>query len=103
MPPAASATCPPFEDEEHDFGFEFGSGAPERLRWLGQALPIMRGMLDGAEPSAPDGSRYRASQVRNDPLPIQRHLPICVGGGGEKVTLKLVAQYAGMNNIGGDM
>jgi alkanesulfonate monooxygenase SsuD/methylene tetrahydromethanopterin reductase-like flavin-dependent oxidoreductase (luciferase family) len=58
-------------------------------------------MLDGTDPSAPDGSRYRASGVRNDPLPIQRHLPICVGGGGEKVTLKLVAQYADMNNIGG--
>jgi alkanesulfonate monooxygenase SsuD/methylene tetrahydromethanopterin reductase-like flavin-dependent oxidoreductase (luciferase family) len=90
-----------FEGEAHDFGFEFGSGPPERLRWLRQALPIMRGMLDGTEPSAPDGSRYRASHVRNDPRPIQAHLPICVGGGGEQVTLKLVAQYADMNNIGG--
>jgi alkanesulfonate monooxygenase SsuD/methylene tetrahydromethanopterin reductase-like flavin-dependent oxidoreductase (luciferase family) len=90
-----------FEGEAHDFGFEFGSGAPERLRWLGQALPIMRGMLDGTEPSAPEGSRYRASHVRNDPLPIQRHLPICIGGGGEKVTLRLVARYADMNNLGG--
>ena len=89
-----------FEGEAHDFGFEFGSGFPERLRWLRQALPIMRGMLDGTDPSAPDGSRYRASHVRNDPLPIQRHLPICVGGGGEQVTLKLVAQYADMNNVG---
>jgi alkanesulfonate monooxygenase SsuD/methylene tetrahydromethanopterin reductase-like flavin-dependent oxidoreductase (luciferase family) len=90
-----------FEGEAHDFGFDFGSGFPERLRWLRQALPIMRGMLDGTDPSAPDGSRYRASHVRNDPLPIQRHLPICVGGGGEQVTLKLVAQYADMNNVGG--
>jgi alkanesulfonate monooxygenase SsuD/methylene tetrahydromethanopterin reductase-like flavin-dependent oxidoreductase (luciferase family) len=88
-----------FEGEAHDFGFEFGSGAPERLRWLRQALPIMRGMLDGTEPSAPDGSRYRTSHVRNDPLPVQRHLPICIGGGGEHVTLKLVAQYADMNNL----
>ena len=30
-----------------DFGLDFGSGFPERLRWLGEALPIMRGMLDG--------------------------------------------------------
>ena len=45
--------------------------------------------------------RYRASHVRNDPRPIQPHLPICVGGGGEKVTLKLVAKYADMNNVGG--
>ncbi len=87
------------EGEAHDFGFEFGSGAPERLRWLRQALPIMRGMLDGTEPSAPEGSRYRASHVRNDPPPLQRHLPICIGGGGEQVTLKLVAQYADMNNL----
>ncbi len=90
-----------FEDEARDFGFEFGSGFPERLRWLRQALPIMRGMLDGTEPSAPEGSRYRASHVRNDPLPIQPHLPICIGGGGEQVTLKLVARYADMNNVGG--
>lgn len=89
-----------FEGEARDFGFEFGSGFPERLRWLGEALPILRGMLDGTEPSAA-GPRYRASQVRNDPLPIQRHLPICVGGDGEKVTLKLVARYADMNNVGG--
>jgi alkanesulfonate monooxygenase SsuD/methylene tetrahydromethanopterin reductase-like flavin-dependent oxidoreductase (luciferase family) len=92
-----------FEGEAHDFGFEFGSGFPERLRWLSQALPIMRGMLDGAEPSAPEGSRYRASRARNDPLPVQPHLPICVGGGGEKVTLRLVARYADMNNVGGSV
>ena len=90
-----------FEEEARDFGFEFGDGPPERLRWLDQALPIMRGMLDGTEPSAPEGSRYRARHTRNDPLPVQRHLPICVGGGGEKVTLKLVARYADMNNVGG--
>ena len=92
-----------FEGEAHDFGFEFGPGMPERLRWLGQALPIMRGMLDGTEPSAPEGSRYRTSKVRNDPLPVQRHLPICIGGGGEKVTLKLVAKYADMDNVGGSV
>ena len=92
-----------FEGEAHDFGFEFGSGMPERLRWLGQALPIMRGMLDGTEPSAPEGSRYRTAKVRNDPLPVQHHLPICIGGGGEKVTLKLVAKYADMNNVGGSV
>ena len=92
-----------FEEEARDFGFEFGSGFPERLRWLGQALPIMRGMLDGAEPSAAEGSRYRTSRVRNDPLPVQPHLPICIGGGGEKVTLRLVARYADMNNVGGSV
>jgi alkanesulfonate monooxygenase SsuD/methylene tetrahydromethanopterin reductase-like flavin-dependent oxidoreductase (luciferase family) len=89
-----------FEEEHVDFGLPFGSGFPERLRWLGEALPIMRGMLDGTDPSAPEGSRYAAHETRNDPLPLQPRLPICIGGGGEKVTLKLVARYADMNNVG---
>jgi alkanesulfonate monooxygenase SsuD/methylene tetrahydromethanopterin reductase-like flavin-dependent oxidoreductase (luciferase family) len=60
----------------------------------------MRGMLDGTEPSA-KGDHYHAMKVRNLPAPVQAHLPICIGGGGEQVTLKLVAKYADMNNVGG--
>jgi alkanesulfonate monooxygenase SsuD/methylene tetrahydromethanopterin reductase-like flavin-dependent oxidoreductase (luciferase family) len=89
-----------FEEEHHAFGLDFGSGFPERLRWLGEALPVMRGMLDGTEPSA-KGDHYHAQHTRNLPPPVQGHLPICIGGGGERVTLKLVAKYADMNNIGG--
>ncbi len=88
------------ENEARDFGVEFGSGPPERLRWLAEALPIIRGMLRGEEPTAA-GNRYHALHVRNDPPPIQPHLPILIGGGGEKVTLKLVAQFADACNLGG--
>jgi alkanesulfonate monooxygenase SsuD/methylene tetrahydromethanopterin reductase-like flavin-dependent oxidoreductase (luciferase family) len=91
-----------FAEEHQDFGIEFGSGPPERLRWLGEALPIMRGMLDGTEPTAM-GPRYVSKHTRNLPPPIQAHLPIVIGGGGEKVTLKLVAKYADMCNIGGGL
>ena len=91
-----------FEEEHEDFGLEFGSGFPERLRWLGEALPIMRGMLDGTEPTAA-GPHYHGKDTRNLPAPIQAHLPICIGGGGEQVTLKLVAKYGDMNNIGGSV
>lgn len=89
-----------FEEEHRDFGIDFGSGFPERLRWLGEALPIMRGMLDGTEPTA-KGEHYHSQNTRNLPGPIQAHLPICIGGGGEQVTLKLVAKYGDMCNIGG--
>ena len=89
-----------FETEHTGFGLEFGSGFPERLRWLSEALPIMRGMLHGERPTA-SGPRYSAKAVRNDPLPVQERLPILIGGGGEQVTLKLVARYGDANNIGG--
>ena len=89
-----------FETEHEAYGLPFGDGFPERLRWLGEALPIMRGMLHGERPTA-SGPRYAAKAVRNDPPPIQERLPLLVGGGGEQVTLKLVARYGDANNVGG--
>jgi alkanesulfonate monooxygenase SsuD/methylene tetrahydromethanopterin reductase-like flavin-dependent oxidoreductase (luciferase family) len=89
-----------FETEHEAFGIEYGSGPPERLRWLGEALPVMRGMLHGERPSAA-GQRYRAKDVLNLPPPMQERLPLLVGGGGEKVTLRLVAKYADADNLGG--
>jgi alkanesulfonate monooxygenase SsuD/methylene tetrahydromethanopterin reductase-like flavin-dependent oxidoreductase (luciferase family) len=89
-----------FETEHEAYGLAFGDGFPERLRWLGEALPIMRGMLHGERPTA-SGPRYRANAVRNDPPPIQERLPLLIGGGGEQVTLKLVAKYGDANNVGG--
>jgi alkanesulfonate monooxygenase SsuD/methylene tetrahydromethanopterin reductase-like flavin-dependent oxidoreductase (luciferase family) len=89
-----------FETEHTGFGIPFGDGPPERLRWLSQALPIMRGMLDGTEPTVTDGI-YRTHSVRDDPPPIQRRLPILIGGSGRKVTLRLVARYGDACNIGG--
>ena len=89
-----------FETEHEASGSAFGDGFPERLRWLGEALPIMRGMLHGERPTA-TGPRYAAKAVRNDPPPIQERLPLLVGGGGEQVTLKLVARYGDANNVGG--
>ena len=91
-----------FEEEHVAYGIPFGSGFPERLRWLGEALPIMRGMLHGERPTA-SGPRYSATAVRNVPMPIQERLPILIGGGGEQVTLKLVARYGDANNVGGGL
>ncbi len=88
-----------FETEHTAFGIEFGSSPGERLRWLDEAVRIMRGMLRGEEPS---GDRYyRAENVRNLPAPVQERLPIVVGGGGERRTLRTVARYADACNVGG--
>ncbi len=88
------------EHEHRGFGFELGSGPGERLRWLREALPVMRGMLDGSRPSAA-GDHYHMVEAENVPPPVQGHLPILIGGSGRKVTLRLVAQYADICNIGG--
>jgi alkanesulfonate monooxygenase SsuD/methylene tetrahydromethanopterin reductase-like flavin-dependent oxidoreductase (luciferase family) len=88
-----------FETEHRAFGIEFGSSPGERLRWLEEAVRIMRGMLHGERPS---GDRYyKADATRNDPMPLQAHLPILIGGGGEKKTLRIVARYADACNLGG--
>jgi len=87
------------EEEAHDFGMQFGETPGERLRWLREALPVMRAMLHGEEGSAA-GPVYAMDKVRNDPRPVQEHMPLLVGGGGENVTLRLVARYADANNIG---
>jgi alkanesulfonate monooxygenase SsuD/methylene tetrahydromethanopterin reductase-like flavin-dependent oxidoreductase (luciferase family) len=88
-----------FEDEHHDFGFDFGASVGERLRWLEEAVVVLRGMFDGTQPSGTD--HYAVRSVRNDPPPVQAHLPILVGGGGERKTLRIVARHADANNLGG--
>ena len=88
------------EIEHTQFGFEFGASPGERLRWLREALPVMRGMLDGTRPSAA-GDHYAMKDIQNAPAPIQERLPLLIGGGGPKVTLRLVAEYADANNLEG--
>jgi alkanesulfonate monooxygenase SsuD/methylene tetrahydromethanopterin reductase-like flavin-dependent oxidoreductase (luciferase family) len=89
-----------FEEEHVAYGLAFGDGFSERLRWLAEALPVLRGMLRGETPTA-RGPHYHAVAVRNEPPPVQARLPLLIGGGGEQVTLKLVARYADANNVGG--
>ncbi len=90
-----------FETEHRAYGIEFGSSPGERLRWLEEAVRIMRGMLHGEEPSGSEF--YAAHAVRNDPPPVQQRLPILIGGGGERKTLRIVAQYADAMNVGGGL
>ena len=91
-----------FEREHRAYGIDFGSGFGERLDWLDEAVELMRAMLHGEEASA-RGVHYHASDLRNDPPPVNGHVPILVGGDGEKKTLHTVAKYADAWNTGGDL
>lgn len=87
-----------FELEHEAHGIEFGSGFGQRLDWMDEAVAAMRAVLDGESvTSEPDG-RYRFRDLRHQPPPVQRHLPIMIGGSGEKKTLRTVARFADMWN-----
>lgn len=92
-----------WHDIEHvAFGFDYPSDR-ERLDRLEEALQIIRGMLT-EDVTSFDGTYYRVANVKNLPRPVRPGgIPIMVGGGGEKRTLKLVAQYADACNVSGDL
>lgn len=69
-----------FEKDYVEFGYEFGT-VGSRLRDLAEAMPVIK------------------ARMKNEvPAPVRDPIPIMIGGGGEKVTLKITAQYADLWN-----
>jgi len=88
-------------DVEHvGLGFDYPRDGV-RLDMLEEALQICRAMFTEETPSFA-GTHYRIEQAYNLPRPLRGDIPILVGGGGEKRTLRLVAQYADACNVHGD-
>ena len=85
-----------YELEHQQLGYEFGTFT-DRFERLGEALPIITGMLHGERPSA-SGTWYHAETAINEPR-MRDDLPILIGGSGEKKTFGLAAQYADHLNI----
>jgi alkanesulfonate monooxygenase SsuD/methylene tetrahydromethanopterin reductase-like flavin-dependent oxidoreductase (luciferase family) len=86
------------EPEHTAHGIEFGSGFGQRLDWMEESVTAIRDLLDGKEVTSEPGGHYAFKGLRHNPLPIQRHLPIMIGGSGEKKTLRSVARHADMWN-----
>jgi F420-dependent oxidoreductase-like protein len=90
-----------FDVEHAGLGFDFPP-AGERLSRLEEAVQICRAMFTEESPSF-EGKYYSITNARNVPRPIRPEgIPIMVGGGGEKRTLRTVARYADMCNLFGD-
>jgi len=90
-----------YEHEYKAYGYPYPD-APERLRQLREALQVIRAMWEQEEATF-EGKYYQVRGAINQPKGVQKpHIPILIGGGGEKVTLKLVAQYGDACNVSGD-
>lgn len=91
-----------YEHEYRAYGYDYPE-APERLRLLRDAVQVIRAMWTQEE-AVFEGKYYQVRGAINQPKGVQKpHIPLLIGGGGEKVTLKLVAQYGDACNVSGDI
>lgn len=74
----------------------------ERYARLEDALQVCRALL-GHQPASWAGRFSTVEDAWNSPPPVQAHVPILVGGGGERRTLALVARYADACNFFGEV
>jgi len=90
-----------YEHEYHAYGYTYPD-APVRLRHLREAVQLILAMWKEEEAHF-EGQYYQVHGAINQPKGVQRpHIPLLIGGDGERVTLKLVAQYADACNVGDD-
>ncbi len=87
------------ENEHRQYGIPFYTVA-ERLKRLDEACQVVKALYK--EPKANFAGRfYQLTDASLEPKPIQHPLPLLVGGGGEKVTLKIAAKHADEWNVWG--
>jgi F420-dependent oxidoreductase-like protein len=89
-----------YEHEWRAYGYDFPP-LGERMRMFREAVEIIHRMWTEDVPRF-HGRHYTIDGPINQPRGIQKpHPPLWIGGGGEQVTLKLVAQYGDASNFGG--
>jgi alkanesulfonate monooxygenase SsuD/methylene tetrahydromethanopterin reductase-like flavin-dependent oxidoreductase (luciferase family) len=92
-----------FELEHTAYGLDFGHSVGERLDWMDEAAAGFRTLLEGEPLTSEPGGHYRFDQLRMLPGAVQSRLPIMIGGGGERKTLRTVANHADMWNESGSV
>ena len=90
-----------FQQEHRAYGWPFPATA-ERYALLEDALQLLPLLWGPGSPSF-EGAVLRVAEASCYPRPLQQHLPVLVGGGGERRTLRLAARYADAANVLGDL
>lgn len=85
-----------FELEHDSLGYEFGTFT-DRFNKLDEALQIILPMLKGERPTV-DGKYYKTKEAMAEPR-FRDHIPLMIGGSGEKKTIPLAARHFDHLNI----
>ena len=91
-----------YEAEHAAYGLDFGASFGERFDRFAEQLDILTGLWGtpvGGSGFSHDGRYFRLRDARCEPRPVQAELPIWVGGGGERKTLRTVARFADGWNV----
>ncbi|MGE2717210.1 LLM class F420-dependent oxidoreductase [Mycolicibacterium litorale] len=85
-----------YELEHDSLGYEFGTFT-DRFNKLGEALEIILPMLEGQRPTV-EGKYYRTKDAMAEPR-FRDHVPLMIGGSGEKKTIPLAVRHFDHLNI----
>jgi len=89
-----------YENECRGYGYAFPP-PKERIAMLKETVEIVTAMWSQEETTY-TGTYYQTHRANCDPKPVQQpRIPVWIGGGGEQLTLRVVARYADYSNFGG--
>lgn len=87
-----------WQQDEHDrYGIAFHD-TPQRMARLDEACRVIRCLLAN-ETSSFQGAFYQLRDAPLSPKPLQARLPLLIGGGGERLLLRIVARHADEWNV----
>ena len=91
-----------WQQNEHDaYGIDYGT-VGSRLDRLEEACQVINGLFNNDHFNF-TGQHYQLKNAPLEPKPLQAKIPLMIGGGGEKRTMKIAAQFADEWNVWGDV
>ena len=89
------------ENEHQQYGIPFYT-VRERLERLDEACAVIKALFTESKANF-EGRFYQLTDASLEPKPVQEPLPLLIGGGGEKRTLRITARHADAWNVWGDV